>query len=52
MVLTPNTAVGMVTADLWQTVDEVLIINSFSKYFSMTGWRLGFAGYPRELVEP
>ena len=30
--------------------DDVISINSFSKYFSMTGWRLGWLVLPRELV--
>ena len=30
--------------------DEAIIINSFSKYFSMTGWRLGWMILPPELV--
>jgi aspartate/methionine/tyrosine aminotransferase len=29
--------------------DEVVIINSFSKYFSMTGWRLGWMVVPQDL---
>ena len=32
--------------------DDVVSINSFSKYFSMTGWRLGWLVLPRDLVEP
>jgi aspartate/methionine/tyrosine aminotransferase len=32
--------------------DDVVSINSFSKYFSMTGWRLGWMVLPRELVSP
>lgn len=32
--------------------DEVLVINSFSKYFQMTGWRLGWLVVPEALVEP
>ena len=32
--------------------DDVISINSFSKYFSMTGWRLGWMVLPRELVAP
>jgi aspartate/methionine/tyrosine aminotransferase len=32
--------------------DEVISINSFSKYFSMTGWRLGWLVLPAELVAP
>lgn len=31
---------------------EAIVISSFSKYFSMTGWRLGWAVLPQELVEP
>jgi aspartate/methionine/tyrosine aminotransferase len=30
--------------------DDVISINSFSKYFSMTGWRLGWLVAPEELV--
>jgi aspartate/methionine/tyrosine aminotransferase len=29
---------------------EVVVINSFSKYFCMTGWRLGWVVLPREAV--
>jgi aspartate/methionine/tyrosine aminotransferase len=32
--------------------DDVVSINSFSKYFSMTGWRLGWLVLPPELVAP
>ena len=32
--------------------DDVVSINSFSKYFSMTGWRLGWLVVPDELVAP
>ncbi len=32
--------------------DDVVSINSFSKYFSMTGWRLGWLVVPEELVAP
>jgi aspartate/methionine/tyrosine aminotransferase len=30
--------------------DDVLVINSFSKYFNMTGWRLGWLVVPQTLV--
>jgi len=30
--------------------DPVIVINSFSKYFNMTGWRLGWAVVPEEMV--
>ncbi|MEE9346019.1 MAG: aminotransferase class I/II-fold pyridoxal phosphate-dependent enzyme, partial [Methylococcales bacterium] len=31
--------------------DDVLVINSFSKYFGMTGWRLGWLVVPEALVD-
>ena len=31
---------------------EAIVVSSFSKYFSMTGWRLGWAALPEVLVEP
>lgn len=30
---------------------DAIVISSFSKYFGMTGWRLGWAVVPEELVE-
>jgi len=35
-----------------ETDPEAIVINSFSKYFGMTGWRLGWAILPEELVQP
>ncbi|MDP6883916.1 MAG: pyridoxal phosphate-dependent aminotransferase [Rhodospirillales bacterium] len=32
--------------------DDALVINSFSKYFSMTGWRLGWMVVPENLLRP
>ncbi|MCC8933921.1 aminotransferase class I/II-fold pyridoxal phosphate-dependent enzyme [Rhizobium sp. 'Codium 1'] len=32
--------------------DEAVIINSFSKYYCMTGWRIGWMVLPQELVRP
>lgn len=32
--------------------DQVISINSFSKYFNLTGWRLGWLVVPDALVEP
>ena len=32
--------------------DQDFVINSFSKYFGMTGWRLGWMVVPDEYVEP
>ena len=31
---------------------DAIIINSFSKYFSMTGWRLGWMVLPEDLLRP
>ena len=33
-----------------EVTDEVVTINSFSKYFSMTGWRVGWMTVPESLV--
>jgi aspartate/methionine/tyrosine aminotransferase len=32
--------------------DDVIVINSFSKYFCMTGWRVGWMVLPEALVRP
>ena len=32
--------------------DQALVINSFSKYFCMTGWRVGWMVVPEKLVRP
>ena len=32
--------------------DRAIAINSFSKYFSMTGWRLGWMVVPTDLLRP
>ena len=32
--------------------DQAIVDNSFSKYFSMTGWRVGWLVVPPELVRP
>ncbi|MEM7684302.1 MAG: pyridoxal phosphate-dependent aminotransferase [Paracoccaceae bacterium] len=33
-----------------ELTDDVIVINSFAKYFSMTGWRIGWMVVPPELV--
>ncbi|WP_134726786.1 pyridoxal phosphate-dependent aminotransferase [Paracoccus luteus] len=33
-----------------QVTDDVVVINSFSKYFSMTGWRLGWMVVPPDMI--
>ena len=37
------------TSCAWETSREAIVVNSFSKYFAMTGWRLGWLLVPREL---
>lgn len=32
--------------------DTAVVVNSFSKYFSMTGWRVGWLVLPPEMVHP
>ncbi|MCW3155524.1 pyridoxal phosphate-dependent aminotransferase [Achromobacter spanius] len=32
--------------------DDIIVINSFSKYFHMTGWRLGWMIVPEDMVAP
>jgi aspartate/methionine/tyrosine aminotransferase len=36
----------------WSYGRNSIVVNSFSKYFSMTGWRLGWMLAPSELVRP
>jgi len=31
--------------------DQIIVVNSFSKYFGMTGWRLGWMVVPEQLVD-
>ena len=37
------------TSCAWQTSRDAIVVNSFSKYFAMTGWRLGWLLVPHEL---
>jgi aspartate/methionine/tyrosine aminotransferase len=37
------------TSCAWETSREAIVVNSFSKYFSMTGWRLGWLLVPQRL---
>ncbi len=32
--------------------DDIFVINSFSKYFGMTGWRLGWLVAPQAFIDP
>lgn len=36
---------------LLQDTDDAMIVNSFSKYFSMAGWRLGWLVVPSDLID-
>ena len=38
------------TSCAWQTSREAVVVNSFSKYFAMTGWRLGWLLVPPDLL--
>lgn len=40
---------GRETASAWHTSPEALVLGSFSKYFAMTGWRLGWMLVPPRL---
>ncbi|MDD1500200.1 aminotransferase class I/II-fold pyridoxal phosphate-dependent enzyme [Agrobacterium sp. CNPSo 3708] len=35
-----------------EVTDKAIIINSFSKYYCMTGWRVGWMALPEELIRP
>jgi aspartate/methionine/tyrosine aminotransferase len=39
-------------ASAWQYDQNSIVVNSFSKYFSMTGWRLGWLLVPDDLIDP
>jgi aspartate/methionine/tyrosine aminotransferase len=43
---------GRRSASAWQTSRSAVVVGSVSKYFSMTGWRLGWALLPRDLRRP
>ena len=42
---------GKKDASALEYSDDVVVINSFSKYYSMTGWRLGWMIVPENLVD-
>src|SRR6478735_1764993 len=39
-------------ASAWETSRDAVVFNSFSKYFSMTGWRIGWMLVPEQLRRP
>lgn len=41
---------GVDATSVLEVDDDVFVLNSFSKYFGMTGWRLGWLVAPREAV--
>ncbi|HYD15718.1 MAG TPA: aminotransferase class I/II-fold pyridoxal phosphate-dependent enzyme [Hyphomicrobium sp.] len=41
---------GMPAATALSASDDVIVINSFSKYYAMTGWRIGWLVVPPSLV--
>jgi aspartate/methionine/tyrosine aminotransferase len=48
-----GTAVGHTSRrSAWHTSRSAIVFGSFSKYFSMTGWRLGWMLVPEELRRP
>lgn len=40
------------TVSAVEVTDQAIVINSFSKYFSMTGWRVGWLVVPPDLIRP
>jgi aspartate/methionine/tyrosine aminotransferase len=38
--------------DVPELAAQVIYVNSFSKTYAMTGWRLGYVAAPRSLIEP
>jgi len=40
------------TVSAVEVSDSAIVVNSFSKYFSMTGWRVGWLVVPSDLVRP
>ncbi|MGH7001073.1 MAG: aminotransferase class I/II-fold pyridoxal phosphate-dependent enzyme, partial [Stellaceae bacterium] len=41
---------GMDVTTALESSAEAIVVNSFSKYFSMTGWRLGWMVVPKEML--
>jgi aspartate/methionine/tyrosine aminotransferase len=42
---------GGPASSAWQTSRNAIVVNSFSKYFCMTGWRIGWLLVPAELTD-
>jgi aspartate/methionine/tyrosine aminotransferase len=43
---------GTLSRSAWETSREAVVFSSFSKYFSMTGWRIGWMLVPERLRRP
>lgn len=43
---------GQRSTSVLALTDQAFVVNSFSKYFGMTGWRLGWLVAPPELIKP
>lgn len=43
---------GLPAVSALELSDDTIVINSFSKYYSMTGWRLGWMVLPEQLLRP
>lgn len=43
---------GAAASCAWQTSTSAVVVGSLSKYYSMTGWRIGWALLPAPLVRP
>ena len=43
---------GQASRSALEFSDRAVVVNSFSKYFCMTGWRIGWLVLPPELVRP
>jgi aspartate/methionine/tyrosine aminotransferase len=43
---------GRPASSALEFTSDAIVINSFSKYYSMTGWRLGWMVLPRNLLRP
>lgn len=43
---------GRPCSSSWETSRESVVVGSFSKYYSMTGWRLGWLLLPPHLIRP
>ncbi len=50
--LTYENETGVKEATALEFSDNAIIINSFSKYFCMTGWRVGWMVLPSNMVRP